>query len=78
MWPPSVHRYEDELRKAAAATVSELMTTEFDTVRPTDTLETVATLMRDKRLGHVPVVDDGVLVGIVARGDLVRSLASTT
>jgi CBS domain-containing protein len=78
VWPPSVHRYEDELRRAAAATVALLMTTEVDTVRSTDTVETVATLMHDKRLSHVPVVDDGVLVGMVARADLVRFVASMT
>ena len=77
VWPRSVHRYEDELRKAAAATVARLMTTEVDTVRSTDTVETVATLMHDKGLSHVPVVDDGVLVGMVARVDLVRFVAST-
>ena len=77
VWPPSVHRYEDELRKAAAATVALLMTTEVDTVRSTDTVETVATLMHDKGLSHVPVVDDGVLVGMLARADLVRFVAST-
>ena len=77
VWPPSVHRYEDELRKAAASTVALLMTTEVDTVRSTDAVEKVATLMHDKGLSHVPVVDDGVLVGMVARADLVRFVAST-
>ena len=79
IWPPSMHRYEADLRKAAASKVSEIMNTEFETVAPTDTIASVATLMHDKALSHVPVVDDnGVLQGIVARGDLIRFLAATS
>jgi CBS domain-containing protein len=79
IWPPSMHRYEAELRKAAASKVSEIMSTDFETVAPTDTIGSVATLMHDKGLSHVPVVDDdGLLLGIVARGDLIRFLASTS
>ena len=54
------------------------MTTEFEQVGSDESVESVATLMHDKKLSHVPVVDDGKLVGIVSRGDLVRFLAATT
>src|SRR6476659_3196391 len=77
IWPPSMHRYEAELRRAAASKVSELMSTDFATVAPADTIESLATLMHDKGSSHVPVVDEnGALVGIVARGDLIRFLAA--
>jgi len=36
----------------------------------------VATLMHDRGLSRLPVVRDGRLVGIVARGDLVRALVT--
>ena len=79
IWPPSMHRYEAELRRAAASKVSELMSTDFVTVAPNDTIESLATLMHDKGSSHVPVVDEnGALVGIVARGDLIRFLAATS
>ena len=55
------------------------MATEFPTIasdaRPSSEL---ATLMHDSDVTHVPVVDDGTLVGIVARGDLIRFLSRTT
>ena len=76
--PSSLHRFETELKKAAGATVRDVMSTEFDTVAPGDSLESIATLMHESDVTHVPVVDDGTLVGIVARGDLVRYLARTT
>jgi len=79
IWPPSMHRYEEELKRAAASKVGEIMTTEFETAKLTDSIESVATVMHDKNLSHVPVVDaDGKLLGIVARGDLIRFLAATS
>jgi len=76
--PSALHRFEDELKKAAGAIIDDAMETEFATVSPDDTLEHVATLMHDREITHVPVVEGGKLVGIVARGDLVRHLAATT
>ena len=78
IWPPSLHRYEAELKKAAASSVAEVMSTEVETASPGDSVEDVATLMHDKHVSHVPVVDDGRIVGTVTRGDLVRFLAATS
>jgi CBS domain-containing protein len=76
--PSALHRFEDDLKKAAGATVADAMTAEFATVGPDDDVETLATLMHDREVTHVPVVDGTKLVGIVARGDLVKLLAATT
>lgn len=78
VWPASLHHFEHELTKAAGATVADVMSTEYPTIAPDATLEDLATLMHDRDITHVPVVDDGKLVGIVARGDLVRFLSRTT
>src|SRR6266849_6782462 len=45
--PSSLHRFEHELKKAAGATVADVMTTEFATVKPDDSLEDLAALMHD-------------------------------
>ena len=76
--PSALNKFEDELKKAAGATVGDVMDTEFATVAPDDTLEDLATLMHDRDVTHVPVVEGDKLVAIVARGDLVRFLAATT
>jgi CBS domain-containing protein len=77
--PTELRKFDRELRKAVAATAGEIMTTDFETVGPNATLEDVATLMHDRAVTHVPVVDDsGKIVGIVARGDIIRFLARTT
>lgn len=57
-----------------AAPVSDVMTTVVATCRPGDDVETLTVLMTEKRVRHVPVVDDaGSLVGIVSIGDVVKS-----
>jgi len=77
--PGEQRRFEHELKRMVAATVGELMTTQFETAHPDDTLGTVAARMHDRDVTHMPVVDDdGRLVGIVARGDLVRRVAADT
>jgi CBS domain-containing protein len=70
---------EEELRKVAGSTVGEVMEDHPLTITPDDTLEDLATAMHEKEESHVPVVDaNGMLVGIVARGDIVRFIARTT
>ncbi len=77
--PGQQRHFEEDLRRMVAADVAGLMTTEFVTVAPDDTLGVVAALMHDRDVTHVPVVDaDRRLVGIVSRGDLVRRVAADT
>jgi CBS domain-containing protein len=71
---------EREIIRAAAgneaiftAPVSAFMTREIVTGVPEDDLEAVAHTMTEKRTRHVPVVDQGTLVGIVSIGDIVKA-----
>lgn len=54
------------------------MTSDPLTVGPDDTLEVAATRMHHGDVSRLPVVRDGVLVGIVARTDIVRSIVAET
>jgi CBS domain-containing protein len=76
--PGSVRRYDEELKKAASSTVGDVLEHDFKQVGPDATVEDVATLMHEHDVTHVPVVQDGKVLGIVARGDIVRYLAATT
>ena len=76
--PSSLHRFEHELKKAAGSSVGDVMITDFAVAKPDDTLDGMAAEMHDRDVTHVPVVDGGKLVGIVARGDLVRFLSRTS
>jgi CBS domain-containing protein len=53
--------------------VSELMTTVVATCGPRATVDELMRLMTDRRIRHIPVLDEGELVGIVSIGDVVKS-----
>ena len=60
-----------EMAKAAAATAAELMTRPAVTIGPHESVSRAARLMYSRKLKRLPVVDDdGRLVGIVTRADL--------
>jgi len=78
-FPGEMKHLERELKKIAGATVRDVMQTDPPTVTPDATLEDVATIMHDRGVNSVPVVDtDNKVVGIVARADVVRFIARTT
>ena len=76
--PGSKKRFEHELEQAVAVDVEDAMSPDPVTCGPDDTVETVATLMHDNDISRVPVVEDGRLVGIVARGDILRAIITPT
>src|ERR1700682_5873999 len=66
-FPGEMKHLEHELKKIAGATVRDVMQTDPPTVTPDATLEDVATIMHDRDVNSIPVVDgDGRVVGIVA------------
>jgi CBS domain-containing protein len=57
-----------------AQPVSSLMTAHVHTCQPHENVHALAQTMTDHRVRHVPVVDDdGVLIGIVSIGDVVKA-----
>jgi CBS domain-containing protein len=70
----SQKKFEERLRKAAAATVEDVMTKDVFTVQPDDLARKAATIMSDHGIGRVPVEVDGSVVGIVTRHDVLRLL----
>lgn len=61
------------LDKVAAVTAAEAMTSPAVTIGPDRRIGEAAALMTDRKVNRLPVVDDGALVGIVTRADLVRA-----
>lgn len=73
--PSSLRRFETDLKKAVGATVGDVMDADAPTCGPEDTLETVATTLHSRNASRMAVVDDdGLLIGVVSRGDLVRAI----
>jgi CBS-domain-containing membrane protein len=70
----SLRDYEHEVQKIAAVTVGQAMTPNPVTVSPATGLEEIASLMADKKLHTLPVVEAGKLVGVVGKEDVLRTL----
>ena len=56
--------------------VSEIMTSPVVSVTPDQTIEDCMALMTDRRIRHLPVLDDGLLIGVLSIGDLVKAMFS--
>lgn len=54
--------------------VTQLMTPDPRTVKPSSTVEEVMNMMTENRFRHLPVVENDRLVGIVTIGDMVKSM----
>jgi CBS domain-containing protein len=53
--------------------ISEIMTKRVITCTPADSVDSLSGLMTTNRVRHVPVVENGELVGIVSIGDVVKT-----
>ena len=52
--------------------ISDVMTTEVVTAKLTDTIEQAMTVMSEMRIRHLPVVDNGKVIGMLSIGDVVK------
>ena len=57
---------------ALSRTVADVMTQDVMTCRETDTIDWLAGMMTQHRIRHLPVVENGRLIGIVSIGDVVK------
>ncbi|MGE4557796.1 MAG: CBS domain-containing protein [Desulfovibrionaceae bacterium] len=70
----SEHEMEREMKKIAATTVEDAMSQPAVTVGPETPIEEIANIMVDRKLYTLPVVQNGELVGVVGKEDLLRTL----
>ena len=61
-------------RSSRTTRVRDIMMTRVAYVEPSRTVEECMALMTDKRVRHLPVLEQGRLVGLVSIGDLVKAI----
>jgi CBS domain-containing protein len=66
----------EEFIRSHSRRVGDVMTTKVISVKPGSTLGEIASLLERNGIKRVPVVQDGMVVGIVSRANLVQALAS--
>ncbi|MCD6294612.1 MAG: CBS domain-containing protein [Deltaproteobacteria bacterium] len=67
---------EKEIKQISATTVSDLFTREVVTVDEKTPIDEIATLMTRKKIYTIPVMDGERLVGIIGKGDVIRTFIS--
>lgn len=72
----SMKHLEKEVRKITGTTVSDTMTPNPVTVQSNMTIQEIAGLMVDKKYHTLPVVDEGKLLGIIGKEDILRTMMS--
>jgi CBS-domain-containing membrane protein len=72
----SPEHYQERLRHMLGTHAADVMTEEVVIVGPDAELEDLAELMVKRGVNPIPVVEDGVMVGIVSRHDIVRMMAA--
>ena len=70
----SMKQIEKQVQKITATTVAQAMTKNPVTVQSDTSIEEVAALMVDKNFHTIPVMDEGKLVGILGKEDILRTL----
>ena len=64
-------------RTSKTTPVREIMTTDVISVEPGWTADQCMALMTERRIRHLPVVENGTLVGIISIGDVVRAVVDS-
>lgn len=59
-----------------AEPVSKIMTSKLVTCTPADSADSVLEMMTAGRFRHMPVLDDGAMVGLISIGDVVKARLS--
>lgn len=58
--------------------LTEVMTRDVVSCRGDDTVQGVMAVMTNRRVRHLPVIEDGRLIGIISIGDVVKSSIEKT
>jgi CBS domain-containing protein len=68
-------RQEQELHKILGQTVEDIMNRDVISVSPETSLRELATIMHEHACHLLPVVENGRLVGVIGKADVVRGIA---
>lgn len=72
----SPSKIETEIKKISATKVSEIYTRKVITVSPETDVEEIATIMSEKKVHLIPVVEDKKILGIIGKTDIIKGIAT--
>ncbi|SCY50070.1 CBS domain-containing protein [Alkaliphilus peptidifermentans] len=71
----STNNLKEQIKKMVGYKVEDVMTKDVITAEEDDNIEDVATLMANNKINRIPIVRNGILVGIISRRDIIRAYA---
>lgn len=71
----SPEKLEKDIKKMAATTVGDICSKELVSVNRNTPLDEVATLMAERKVHTLPVMDGDQLVGVIGKSDIIRTIA---
>ena len=69
------NKMDKEIKKMAGCTVRDICASELVTVTEETPLCDIATIMSEKKIHTLPVMSDGLLVGVIGKTDLIRVIS---
>jgi len=69
-----VKQYDSDLKKMIASQASQIMTSDVVIISKEASLEEAATLMVSRKIKRLPVIEEGKIIGIVTRMDIIKTL----
>lgn len=69
------NKMEEEMKKIAGSQVSDICSYEIISVAPDTPIDDIATLMAEKRVHTLPVLENGELVGVIGQTDIIKTIA---
>ena len=70
------HKVDEIMGKIAGTTAHDAMSHHLVTATPDTPVEDLADMMLEHRIGRIPIVEDGLPIGIVTRCDLIRRVVA--
>jgi len=71
----SSKKFEAEMKKLAATKVEGICQSKVVTVGPNESVARIAAIMADEDIHTLPVVDDGKLVGVIGKLDVIKAMS---
>ena len=74
--PMGEAQFEEELARMQAMTAEDLVNEDVTTVNVDTDLNEIASIMGDKSVAHLPVLDGGSVVGMICKHDVIKALVA--
>ena len=73
--PLGLGQMEEEFKKIAGTKVKDLIQANPQTITNNTTVEEIATLMSENKTYYLPVIEQGKVIGVVTKRDLIKAVA---